>query len=318
MGKPERRFVAVQIEIVDGPQAGSRYDLGDGESLTIGRTARSKVILQQDNYVSSLHFQIDIDGERCLLRDANSSNGTWVNGQRVTEVELKDGDRILAGQTTFMVRMESAGESLRPKATLLMARPDISMMAAQPEPAPLSETHGALVRHLNRTHAAPLYALIDVAADAALSLLLARAGAQHQPLCNGQEAPSAPSLVSLPPDTPLLADLARQAWGQGRLVFFTCSYPFDAIRKHLKTLFLARTEDGRAIRFRLQDPRLLQAFLSGCSNDEITCVFGPIQTFLAEDMRDPGKLLEFAMSPVGLRQKTTVLAGEPQAAAAGV
>lgn len=307
----------VQIEIVDGPLAGSRYDLGEGESLSVGRTAKSKVILQQDNYLSGIHFQIDIDSGRCLLRDSNSSNGTYVNEQRVNEAELKDGDRIMAGQTRFLVYMESASAPLRPKATLLMARPDLA--AARPESPQLTETQQALVRHLNRTSAAPLYALVDVAADAALHLLVTRSGEHHQVLANGQEAAShaaAPCLVSLPADTALLPDLARQAWGQGRVVFFTCNHPFDAIRKHLRTLFLARTEDGRPIRLRLQDPRLLQTFLSGCSNDEIMCVFGPIQSFLAEDLRDPGKLLEFGVSPVGLRQKTTVLAGETAAAGA--
>jgi len=77
-----------------------QWDL-KGRPLSIGRgdTVDAQI---DDQEMSRLHFTISPKGNAYLITDQESSNGTWVNGQRVSEVTLKPNDRIQAGQTNFV------------------------------------------------------------------------------------------------------------------------------------------------------------------------------------------------------------------------
>lgn len=55
-----------------------------------------------DKEMSRRHFAIEPRNAGFVVRDLDTTNGTWVNSKRVMERELKPGDRILAGQTTFV------------------------------------------------------------------------------------------------------------------------------------------------------------------------------------------------------------------------
>ncbi len=295
----------VRIEIADGPFAGNCYQLNEGECLTVGRTSKSQCVLSHDNYLSGLHFQIDLSARGCVLRDANSSNGTFVNDQRVTaEVELRDGDRVIAGQTRFLVR---TGDAVAPKSrtTLVMRPQDDTMISGRSPAMALEAPLRQAVDHLLRPGGSVLYGLVDAAADASLSVILAAAH-QHQTL--GPDAEAAPVLVNIGAQQALLPDLVHAAWGRGRMVCLTSNHPFESVRRHLRSFFLARTEDGRVFRFRLQDPRILQPFLTGGSPAEITHLFGPVDSYRMEDPRDSSKLVEFTVTPTGLKQNIVLLA----------
>ena len=81
--------------------SGREFDLSK-DRLTIGRHRESDVFLE-DLAVSRLHTTISHDPSgRYILRDENSANGTYVNGQRVTEQVLKDGDEVQVGQTVLV------------------------------------------------------------------------------------------------------------------------------------------------------------------------------------------------------------------------
>ena len=62
-----------------------------------------------DSRMSSVHFDLAYREGVLHLRNLNSSNGTLVNGNRVTETVVSDGDTIQAGQTTFVVHIEGIG-----------------------------------------------------------------------------------------------------------------------------------------------------------------------------------------------------------------
>src|SRR5260370_28588407 len=57
--------------------------------------------------MSGAHFAVECDANRCRLRDLTSRNGTKLNGELVTEAVLKNGDRVYAGRTDFIVRIEA-------------------------------------------------------------------------------------------------------------------------------------------------------------------------------------------------------------------
>lgn len=87
---------------------GERHTLTVTNVVTIGRQEGNDIALLTDRVASRRHARIETNGTGgFLLTDLGSSNGTLVNGQRVTApVELRDGDTIAIGQTCFTVALE--------------------------------------------------------------------------------------------------------------------------------------------------------------------------------------------------------------------
>ncbi len=83
--------------------AGTSYPLID--VLVIGRGAEADVQLT-DTGVSRRHAEVRRVGDGAEVHDLGSTNGTWVNGQRVQTAGLRDGDRVLVGTTEMTVRTE--------------------------------------------------------------------------------------------------------------------------------------------------------------------------------------------------------------------
>jgi hypothetical protein len=64
--------------------------------LVIGRSSGCELVLADDT-VSRRHAELFIEDGRWLLRDLDSSNGTWLNGRRVVEAEVRPGDVLHLG-----------------------------------------------------------------------------------------------------------------------------------------------------------------------------------------------------------------------------
>ena len=64
--------------------------------LTIGRASDNGLVVAHPS-VSAHHAELHFDGEQFLLRDLSSSNGTFVNGERITAGTLQDGDTVHVG-----------------------------------------------------------------------------------------------------------------------------------------------------------------------------------------------------------------------------
>jgi pSer/pThr/pTyr-binding forkhead associated (FHA) protein len=98
--------VAVILEVKAGPAAGKRVAVRNGQTLTIGRAGdRANFALPHDTFMSGVHFVVECGSNGCKLIDRKSSNGTFVNGNRITEMFLNNGDEVRSGQTVFAVRM---------------------------------------------------------------------------------------------------------------------------------------------------------------------------------------------------------------------
>jgi Domain of unknown function (DUF4123)/Inner membrane component of T3SS, cytoplasmic domain len=93
------------LQIISGPHAGRESTSDDVPAIHAGRTNKSDLVTE-DNFMSSRHFVIEREGKKWRLRDLNSRNGTSLNGKKVTEAILKNGDKIGAGHTEFLVRIE--------------------------------------------------------------------------------------------------------------------------------------------------------------------------------------------------------------------
>lgn len=100
----------VILEVTNGPYSGRKAWLRAGQVLKIGRTERADFTVPHDKNMSSLHFTLECDQDVCRVKDAESANGTSVNGEKVTESFLKHGDEIGAGSTKFKINIEGSRE----------------------------------------------------------------------------------------------------------------------------------------------------------------------------------------------------------------
>jgi serine/threonine-protein kinase len=67
----------------------------------------------KDKYFSRIHFLMEVNPPHCRVVDMGSRNGTFVNGQKVTALDLKDGDLITAGHTVLRLGLfpDAGGEA---------------------------------------------------------------------------------------------------------------------------------------------------------------------------------------------------------------
>lgn len=104
----------VTLQVLNGPRAGHRLSLRPHQEATVGRSAGAAFELADDATVSRLHFHlIHARPGRCWIVDPGSANGTYINGKRLAIGDVKDGDVITAGTTSFGVSVQD-GTSVEP------------------------------------------------------------------------------------------------------------------------------------------------------------------------------------------------------------
>jgi hypothetical protein len=248
--------------------------------------------------MSSIHFELECGENACRFRDLNSLNGTSLNGQKVTQSNLRDGDRIVAGATTFLLQMEG------------IPSPAIEAPALPPPQLPADATSHDRLLYMFRHNSQPLYAILDAARDIEIFALLLNCKDEHQSLYEGQQGAKltqvAPYLVRLKPDSLLLETLVRKGWGQSWGVYLTCPREFQEVRKHFRHFLEVQLPDGKQVYFRFYDPRVLRVFLPTCTPEDTTQIFGPVQNYLLED-EEPQNLLSLTNTPRGTEKKVIVL-----------
>ncbi|MCW8877951.1 MAG: FHA domain-containing protein [Kangiellaceae bacterium] len=88
-------FIGVSNQI-----SGQKFILSKNK-MEIGRRPNSDIVLD-DSSVSAMHAQVIYDGENWKVLNLLSSNGTFVNGEKVAEQVLKPGDRISFAGVEFV------------------------------------------------------------------------------------------------------------------------------------------------------------------------------------------------------------------------
>ncbi len=98
--------MGVILEVKSGPLAGQKIALLTGHTLLVGRAAgRAQFAFPDDTFMSGVHFAVECAPQGCRVQDRKSSNGTFLNGARVHEAMLANGDEIKGGQTIFTVKI---------------------------------------------------------------------------------------------------------------------------------------------------------------------------------------------------------------------
>jgi hypothetical protein len=109
---PVVRAPDVVIEVRE-PNQPARTVPASGAAIRIGRAPDCELVLR-DSRVSRRHARLAARGGVLVLTDLGSTNGTRVNGHRVSEVVLGAGDRILLGETVLTIEPAPAGTGARP------------------------------------------------------------------------------------------------------------------------------------------------------------------------------------------------------------
>ncbi len=138
---------AVRLRVTGGPNAGEECLYAQHDTLMVGRSPRARLRRRGDRAVSRHHFRREINALTGFLMDLGSSNGTFVNGRRVTERYLDDGDVLSVGETQLAVTILPSIDSVvapRPSARPLAAPPRRIVAPAQPNAAPPNESSDAV------------------------------------------------------------------------------------------------------------------------------------------------------------------------------
>jgi two-component system response regulator HydG len=93
-----------RVDVVEGPEKGRTLEV-DGlspQKLLVGQSAPCDLKLT-DARVSRRHLALAVEGSNLRVADLGSTNGTRVNGVRVTEAWLVGGEKVVLGQTTLGV-----------------------------------------------------------------------------------------------------------------------------------------------------------------------------------------------------------------------
>ena len=92
---------ALQV-VVAGPYEAEIFPLDD--EVTVGRAPGCGVVLTEDTFVSQVHARVFRRNKEVLVEDLASTNGTFVNGERIDKVtRIRKGDTVKFGETVMRV-----------------------------------------------------------------------------------------------------------------------------------------------------------------------------------------------------------------------
>lgn len=109
MSGEESRFA---LRFLSGRYQGAVFPLREGREVIVGRSSEVDLVLVED-LVSRRHARIAVEDGVVTLQDLGSTNGTFVNGQRVKKARLAEGDRILVGSSLLRLVAADAGTGSR-------------------------------------------------------------------------------------------------------------------------------------------------------------------------------------------------------------
>lgn len=292
----------VILSVESPPAKGTKVWLISGQTARVGRTARADYAIA-DERMSGVHFALHCDASACRLRDLDSTNGTFVNGERVTEVSLRDGDTIYAGQTTFSVRLEDVAH----QPETVKAPPED---ARTPHDAAPSGREGRSAVQCTRTQCPSGLCLyqghlgerspVDIAASLAKALPLHLIVAAHLGLESASQA-SAPTYlyewmsesaarlspqIITPDDCDDLFAIVERGWGSDALVCVYSKKPASELVAQLRLAAKGQASPAQVPveqhMFRTCQPSRLGPVLQHCTAEFANALFAALDCILFE------------------------------------
>jgi predicted component of type VI protein secretion system len=120
-----------QVVMSKGPTPGKIFNLG-GSNITIGRDINVEIVINIPE-ISRRHAQLRLEGGVYYLEDLGSTNGTFVNGQRLTAPHrMREGETIMLGEAVTLAFRVSGQPD--PNATIIASSSQASTMVAGGQP----------------------------------------------------------------------------------------------------------------------------------------------------------------------------------------
>lgn len=295
--------MALELMILEGPQAGRRLPMGSAP-MVFGRSGTAALSFPLDQFMSGLHMSAQSGPGGIVVNDLRSTNGTFVNEERVSQMVAEPGAIIKIGSLKMQVVSQIA-----PPAGAVLSSP----MVHSPKPGSsvtstfiLPQKNSGVLGALSQVQS-PLYCLLDASADQMIPSLLALAAERNDCLYDGDAVAGVPSwapyLVALKANSPLLRVMVDKGWGKGWASYFTSTSSFEDLQKHFSRFLMVQIEERKEVYFRFYDPRVLREFLPAASSEELAIFYGPVAEWIIEG-ETPDTLLKAHNTPDGLKMQT--------------
>src|SRR3954463_3117024 len=113
---------SLALRFISGKYQGGEYPMLPNKEIVVGRSSDLDMVLVEE-MVSRKHARIAYEDDAVVIEDLGSTNGTFVNGEKVKRAHLKEGDRVLIGTSILKVIVMDGPTS--------EGRPNLEVVAAQ-------------------------------------------------------------------------------------------------------------------------------------------------------------------------------------------
>ncbi len=131
-----RSFV---LRFISGKYQGGEFPVVPGKEIIVGRSSDLDMVLVED-MVSRKHARIQMT-DAIWIEDLGSTNGTFVNGEKIKRAKLKEGDRVLIGTSILKV---IAADGAAPESSTTDAKRGLESVAAQRRTSQARTMSGAI------------------------------------------------------------------------------------------------------------------------------------------------------------------------------
>src|SRR5580698_8976098 len=90
------------LRFISGKYQGGEFPIATDKQIIVGRSSDLDMVLVED-MVSRKHARIAMQADQIWIEDLGSTNGTFVNGEKIKRARLKEGDRVLIGTSILKV-----------------------------------------------------------------------------------------------------------------------------------------------------------------------------------------------------------------------
>src|SRR6185503_2203486 len=94
--------MTVALRFISGKYQGGEFPVENNREIVVGRSSDLDLVLVEE-MVSRKHARLKLIEGAIEIEDLGSTNGTFVNGERINQARLKEGDRILIGSNILKV-----------------------------------------------------------------------------------------------------------------------------------------------------------------------------------------------------------------------
>ena len=105
---PTRPAKQYALRFISGKYQGGEFPLPNNKEIVVGRSSELDMVLVED-MVSRRHAKLTVTGDQIFIQDLGSTNGTFVNGEKIKRARLQEGDRILIG--TSIIKLVASDAS---------------------------------------------------------------------------------------------------------------------------------------------------------------------------------------------------------------